>query len=358
MSHVKPTSRPPLLTDWIGNQPEVSFPPHGGIPYASRLSNVAGYLNTQVHPHVEKGAIQRRDGFLNDHGPHHIETVVQRASWLLSHPDSTFPQLSAYEVYLLLLAIHFHDVGNIFGREGHETRHTEVMAQIKQHVGDEMVERQAILNIARAHGGKVNGNKDTISTLPPDDHILGHDIRYKTLAAILRFADELADDCHRAARMPQALGIIPKESEVFHAYSRSLTSVKVRPAEHIVDLRYSFTKENATRTFGKKTGKDTVSDVYLLDEIFDRTLKMHFERKYCMRFMQGVARIDAIDVRIDVYEDSNSMTPCTDPIGYRLQEQGYPDASSTQIRDLCPEVAIDGSTLEHQLTEEQQNDEA
>lgn len=339
---------PPLLTDWIAERPDSVFPPHGGISYPARLKTVAGYMNENVHPQVEKGALLQGDGYLTDHGPRHIETVIHRASCLLSHPISNFPQLSAYEVYLLLMAIHFHDVGNVFGRQGHEVRHTEIMQKLQSHVGDEMVERQAILKIARVHGGRVNGDKDTISTLLTEDPVLGRDVRYRAIAAILRFADELADDFRRAARMAEELHVIPKESEVFHAYARCLHSVRVRPDRHLVELRYCFTKTDAIRTFGKRTGECSVSDVYLLDEIYERTLKMHLERKYCMRFTQGILRIDAIDVRIDVYADANSMTPCIDPIGYRLQEQGYPSISS-KIRDICPDVGIDGPSLDQQL---------
>lgn len=342
------------LREWFSDQPDEQFPPHGGSPYTSRFRNIADLMNEQVHPAVEKGAILKDGGFLTDHGPRHIETVIRRATSLLSFPEENFPKLSPYEVYLLLLAIHFHDVGNIFGRDKHETLHAKVLQQFEQLIGNEMVEKQAILRIARAHGGRINGSKDTISTLSKSDPVLGHRVRHQTLAAILRFSDELADDSHRASRIGKLLGIIPKESEVYHAYAKSLHSVVVCPEEHLVELHYSFLKEDAIRTFGKKVLEDGLDAVYLLDEIYERTLKMHFERKYCMQFMQEVVRIDALDVRIEVYEDDHSMTPCIEAIGYRLQEQGYPDISSISLKDLCLTVTLDGSTLNDQLIESSQ----
>ncbi len=309
-----------LLNEWLARQSDSVFPPHGGITYPRRFEDVAGYLNLQVHPHVEKGALVSGNGFLTDHGPRHIETVIKRASELLGHPLSSYPQLRPYEVYLLLTAAHFHDVGNLYGREGHEQRLPPIMEHLGQLIGTEMVEKQAIMRIARAHGGRnVNGDKDTIDTLPVDDPVLGQDVRYQALAAILRFADELSDDSHRAARAIHALGQIPKGSEVYHAYARALHSVQVRPQDRLINLRYSLTKSDATRQFGK--GQESV---YLLDEIHDRTLKMHCEREYCMRFTHGLVRMEAIDVRIEVYTDEHSMTPCIDPIGYRLRQRGYP----------------------------------
>lgn len=339
----------PSLTDWFAVQPEKHFPQHDGIPYTRRFEDVAGLMNKLVHPHVEKGAILKDGGLLTDHGPYHVETVIQRAASLLSYPKDKFPHLSPYEVYLFLLAIHFHDVGNILGRDKHETKHAEVMKEFDRMMGNEMVERQAIQKIAGAHGGKINGSKDTISALLPAGPVLGQVVRYQTLAAILRFSDELADDSHRANRIGQSLGFIPKESEVYHAYAKSLHSVLVLPEEHRVALHYSFLKKDAIRTFGKKTGEDIVKEVYLLDEIYARTMKMHFERKYCMQFMQEAVRIDAIDVRIEVYEDDYSIETCIDPIGYRLQEGGYPN-TSIKFSEFCPDVKLDGSALNARLT--------
>lgn len=331
-----------MLDCWLAQQPVSAFPPHGGIPYAKRYDSVASYLNAQVHPHVEKGAIVQGDGYLTDHGPLHIHTVIERAGELLSYPPDKYPQFSPYEIYLLLMATHFHDVGNLYGRQGHEQKLAPIMDHLGTIVGTESVERRAIMQIARAHAGTINGNSDTIDRLPIEDPVLGKDVRYQAIAAILRFADELADDSHRAARAMLALGQIPATSEVFHSYAQALHTVRVRPQNRIVELRFTLTKNDAMRKLGKGT-----TSVYLLDEIYERTLKMHCEREYCMRFTHGVVRIDAIDVRIDVFADPNSILPCIDPIGYSLRQRGYPSLSN--IHELCPEIDIDGAALAQRL---------
>ena len=338
------------LAEWLAQREDKDFPPHGGMPYPRRFKNVAELLNDQTHPHVTHGASLADGGFLTDHGPGHIDSVIRRATSLLCYPKKTFPQVTPYEVYILLLAIHFHDVGNIFGREGHEMKHGKVMDQFDAFIGPEMVERQAIQKIASVHSGRINGSQDTISTLHPEAPVLGHKIRYRLLAAILRFADELADDSHRATRIIQSLGIIPSESMVFHEYAKSLHSVVVNPGKHVVRLNYAFLKKEATRTFGKGKLNGMVPEVYLLDEIYERTLKMHMERKYCMRFLREVVRIDAIEILIEVYEDRNSPSPCFDPIGYRLEDRGYPRSDATSVKDICPHVTVDGATLNSKLT--------
>src|SRR5258708_29280378 len=60
---------------------------------------------------------------LTDHGPRHIQNVLQNAERLIDRKYFT-----AVELYSLCMMILFHDVGNIFGREGHERRIAKVYA--------------------------------------------------------------------------------------------------------------------------------------------------------------------------------------------------------------------------------------
>ena len=263
------------LDSWIGSQ--TGFPAAGGFSYPCRLISVVAWLNDNIHRHVEMGAALHDGTFLTDHGPEHVRRVVERAGDLLADPIRRYPQLTPYEVYLLLMAIQFHDVGNLYGRDAHGEKVGEIMEKMGPLAGDEMVEKVAIKKIARAHGGTVNGSRDTIVRLPPRDLILHHPVRYRALAAILRFADEISDDYRRAARVLEALKVIPERSRVHHRYSESLQSVGVDAREHLITLKYWVTKD--------KAGPICVDGetVYLLDEIYRRTVKMHYEREYCMR---------------------------------------------------------------------------
>jgi len=342
----------PLLT-WLAAQDESTFPPNGGVPYLRKFELIAEYLNKKVHPHVEKGPLAVDGGFLTDHGPDHIATVIQRASALLDDHSEKFPRLTSYEVFLLLMAIHFHDVGNLYGREEHEKKASEVMDIVAEMAKLNVIERRTILRIARAHGGKLNGDSDTISVLPPKETINSQSIRTQSLAAILRFADELADDSSRAHAAMEKLGVISKGSEVFHAYASALHSVQVKPHEHVVNLGFAFHRNDAERTFGKQ-GKGKLKHVYLLDEIYDRTFKMHLERQYCMRFWPSTSRIDAIVVKIEVYESSKNLELCIPAIGYTLRESGYPAPKLRSVKPFLEASFTSGSKLKQTLKALQQ----
>ena len=109
----------PFLVRHLAENPsgDKSFP-ENGTDYFDRYSRIAAYLNENVHPNVNQGATAMGDGWLTDHGPKHIATVIRRASDLLCGDSFLTP----YESYILLLSIHFHDVGNVFGREKHEKK--------------------------------------------------------------------------------------------------------------------------------------------------------------------------------------------------------------------------------------------
>ena len=63
--------------------------------------------------------------FLNDHGPGHMEKVIERANDIVSHFKTDPP--SEFEAFLLLSAIQIHDIGNILGRAAHEKKLVEIL---------------------------------------------------------------------------------------------------------------------------------------------------------------------------------------------------------------------------------------
>lgn len=332
---MKPALQGKTLEKWF----QVNARKAGGDPqlaaYVERYENAAKVLNTWVHPDVTKGAISVDRGFLTDHGPDHIATVIQRATRLAECPGC---DLTAYEVYLLLMATHFHDVGNHFGRDKHEQNARLAMDWLGTAAGHDAIEKKMILQIAAAHGGKVDGDKDTIARLEGQTTLLGRPIRPQHLAAILRFADELADDRSRASRFGLDTNSLPLEAQIYHAYAHALHSVEVLHPSRSIALRFDLTEEIAAKQYGE-------SSKYLLDEIFARTLKMHAERMYCMRFMRPQINLDEINVIIQVY--GQALTP-VDVIAYRLREAGYP-AADGGIHAVCPDLsksaAWEGETI-------------
>ena len=257
--------------------------------------------------------------FLNDHGPEHVKKVIERAFVILKYTNEN---LSEFETFVLLCAIQIHDIGNILGRIQHEKNLHQIFDDKCKDIIIDSAEKRIIKCVAMSHGGKtIDGSKDTISSLCCCEPILGSNIRTRFLASILRFADELSDDSTRAKRQALNLDIVGIDSKIYHNYSAVLHTVSIiedtENRDHCVKLVYELEAKQLAKTYN-------VSGVqkYLLDEIYDRTLKMEQERRYCMKFMQPYIFINRISVTINVY---GSFAQPLSKISYELEDTAYPE---------------------------------
>ena len=283
--------------------------------------------------------------FLNKHGPDHISKVREKAFEIVkcfSRAD-----LSYYEVFLLLCSISVHDVGNLFGRANHEKRISKMLDDSCANIIDDTIERRIIARIAGVHGGRIDDSKDTISILKGKDIVNNIEVREQLLAAILRLADELADDNTRAIYPALKSGVLGSASEIFHVYSSKLHTVKLQQNPVIeawqIVLKFEIDEETAKKQFSKGAKK-----VYLLDEIYERTIKMEQERRYCMRFLRVYCPIESISVEITIDKDESVFEQET--IKYILEEKGYPDSPCNSIKDVDRNI-LTGAEMAEKLSE-------
>lgn len=193
------------------------------------------------------------------------------------------------------------------------------------------IERRVIARIARAHGGSISGNSDTISNLRESETINNRNVRERLLAAILRFADELADDSSRANHAALRNKIIKEASEIYHVYSTALHTVELRKNEinhsYEVVLAYEFDSNIAATRYGKAGHQK-----FLVDEIYERTLKMERERRYCIRYLRPYCPLERIKVQITITNANDEFLSY--PITYTLEESGYPSTPFATIKDV------------------------
>jgi hypothetical protein len=333
------------------SQKKEVFPPFskekGEISYPDKYKNVKKEL-IKVHNSVERGAmaselekyIQEKSSvsdsdfrrglesaliYLNNHGKDHVDKVIEKVSEILRY----FPQdkgLTPYEMFVLLCAIQIHDTGNTFGREKHEQVIGTIFDKECSKIIPNNFERKGIVRIAMVHGGEIFGNKDTIKILSSATNYYNFfSVRERLLAALLRFADELADDISRADRYGIESEKIPEHSKIFHYYSQSLHTVAIvgnpQSSELHLELIYDFDSTIAKKKFIREN-----SEKYLIDEIYDRTIKMEKERRYCMRYLRPYFYLSSIKVDIKITDINYALI--SKDIGYILEEEGYP---STEI---------------------------
>lgn len=281
------------------------------------------YMNINWHPNVNLGAAVAGDQLLTDHGVAHVRSVILHAKDIIA--DTT--KLNGYELFLLLMAIHFHDLGNISGREYHERKIAEIIEQMDDRLPLDTSEKEFIAAIAIAHGGYLpedKENKDTIRNVPSDTYYDGVPIRPKALAAILRFADEISDDLRRS----DFTGItIPHENEIYHEFSKALEPISI-VGETIV-FRFRIPYEMTQKELGKGN-----SERLLYDEILDRMAKCMRELEYCKKYANGLIKLSTIDVAIDILSEKSKFQVIKNAgDSFRLTLHGYPNHNSSKLVD-------------------------
>lgn len=284
--------------------------------------------------------------FLNDHGPEHINMVIERANSIVTNFNTEY--LSEFEAFILLCAIQIHDIGNILGRAGHERKLNSIFDERSANIIIDTPERRVIKSVAMAHGGKSEKGKDTISLLSARESIFNETVRTRLLAAILRFADELADDNTRANREAMDLGILGTNSDIYHKYSRALHTVAIKSDEENKDFKVSLVFELEAPALKDKYLVGNY-EKYLLDEIYDRTQKMELERRYCMKFMYPYINIGRIQVAINIYGAQSQLIKS---ISYTLEDVSYPN-DAVVVRDgMIGNISVpSGKEMLHVLME-------
>jgi hypothetical protein len=337
------------LISWLGTRPLTEFPSGGN--YHTRLSLLRSELERTVYGNIAVGALIRSiitgeaPVILNDHSLQHVDMLIKRAQDIMV--DSGL-QLTPYELYIFLAAAHIHDVANIIGREGHEQNVAEVLDSLNNMLGVEDIEKREIIKIASAHGGVVGGNRDTIQAreIEKEPSILNFPVRAQLISALVRFCDEIADDYSRASRFFRENQMLAG-SQAFHEYSISLKSVNI--VNNRIKIEFEYVKSLALNKVQKLD-----EEVYLLDEIFSRLIKMYKEWLYCSIFWRNEIYINAIVGRIRVFDNFSSRNFVSSPlkeIPFEIKETGYPDhLDNCHITQLCSIINVEsGDALAQEL---------
>ena len=313
----------------FSDKPEV-FP--GKHDLVSAYKSFKDFMDSEVHKETKAMTlvIDGGDIYLNDHSSDHIQMVIEKVSKILWSEDIPVEELNPLECFILLSAIQIHDAGHVIGgRENHEQNAKEFLKKYDSNVVGSP-EKKIIYEIARAHSGK----DDPIGKLPQIEDISNSRVRMRLLAALLRLGDEMADEASRASAFLYEQNKIVSGSRLFHAFSMSLSTFLPHVDTQEIRMKFNLNKSRCCEVFKKPTKDGGEVDTYLLDEIYVRTFKTFHECLYYNRFVSDKLRLNSVSVKIEFYDD-DSFIPFFDPIGYRLEEKGYPRLQEENVYSLC-----------------------
>jgi hypothetical protein len=238
---------------------------------------------------------------LTDHGQRHIQDVLDNAFALLGDTVSSTTQASdgfnANELYFLVLAILHHDLGNIHGRSDHNRRLEAIYEFTRGDDTSLLPEKRHLLTIVEAHCGQTrDGSRDTIGRLDKASSFRRQLLNCQRVAAVLRFADELAEGPQRTSLFMQKHFPLSQAGEVFHDYA-NITDVCIDRAGERIVLTYDIDIQPPSwqGAFNEvRLGK-------LLELCYARAVKLDLERKYNRHFCSLLAPFKKTEVSFHFY---------------------------------------------------------
>lgn len=236
---------------------------------------------TSVRNAIEKDnffdEIKGQEPNLSDHSVKHIQDVFERVYKVIG--EENFKTFNTYEIYCLALMILFHDVGNIFGREGHNSKEkiAKIYNKYRSNPSNYRDERRVVIEGASAHTGKSKiGCNDTLKFVN-EDSIRGEKIDLKELASILRFSDELAEGKQRTCSFLLEQSLIDKASEIYHLYAQ-ITDIRIDRNLERISIAYHIDIPKKFTVAAQKELKELIAFTY------KRAVKLDIERRYTKNY--------------------------------------------------------------------------
>lgn len=270
---------------------------------------------------------------LSDHGPRHIENVLDNAYHLLEE-NGMITCLSGVELYVLGMMILFHDVGNLYGRINHHKKIAEIYDWARGTAASVRREKVLVISAARAHTGKAaDGSYDTLKDVGPQEPLGSEKVRLQELAAILRFADELAEGPQRTSEFLREKGLYSGDSTIFHEYA-SITNVFIDRGTERVLLTYEIEVEPCEKDLA---WSDRLR--IIMEFVYTRVLKLDQERRYARYYSNLLNPFKATWVKFNFHCGGQVIDPC--PVPLKLDDKVTPGDPVKAIPDFDASYNID-----------------
>lgn len=284
------------------------------------------FVTVEITPYIT-----RSEPDLTDHSDGHLADVMARARALIGDRTDYF---TPYELYLVAVSILFHDVGNLHGRKDHQKKVATVYDAARKRDPRFAAERTATLAIAGAHTGCTkDGSKDTLGRL---DRLsfLGNSVRGQEVAALVRFADELAEGPHRTSAYMQNHGLFSPASLIYHEYANISEYCVDRGAERIA-LSYNIDIDPGPDRLRARQG-------ILLEDLlrfsYSRISKVDQERRYCKYYSDLLSVFKETDASFLFYHDGLPLEADVAPIVF--SDLFVPGEPTKAVEDIDPRYAI------------------
>jgi len=265
-------------------------------------NNIFGLYSTARKTVVEQilPNIQKILPAHTDHGPLHVARVLNMIGDLIQIESNPVP-LSSVELYCLILGAVFHDTGNIFGRENHQRNISKIYDFCRAEGAKDFQEKLALIKIVEAHCGKTyEGSNDTLKVIETTRAtIFDRPVHLCKIAAILRFADELAEGKERTSLFMIRYHNYPRRSRIYHEYAK-MTRISVDFGNERIRLSYDI--EVKSNKNGDITPEEESKLKQLLLYCYQRISKVDQERQYTKHYCELLSKFRYTSVSFNFWK--------------------------------------------------------
>ena len=248
--------------------------PHRASALSSAYGHALNYLEENIYEDI-----RATEPNLTDHGPRHVANVQRNILALLEDGGEPLAEVSAPELYCLAMAALFHDVGNILRRKGHQRNIGRIFDAARGTAPATKREKTLVLRACAAHTGTASdGTGDTLRELAEVEQFEGCRVGLRQLAAILRFADELAEGPQRTSAYRLETDGYAPESRVYQEYA-SVTHVLIDRGNNRIVLAYEIPVDADDDSEQREESLNL-----LLSHILQRIVKLDQERRYAVHY--------------------------------------------------------------------------
>lgn len=241
-----------------------------------------------------------------DHGIKHTEAILCTIGDMIAPVDSEFDvrneslrkgdipsALTNEDLFILLSATLWHDVGMLISRKDHARHLIKYSREIKIFTSDDNV-TQTIYDIACAHGSNKKF-EDCINFIHLNFYGKDVDVSKKTLAALLRIADEISEDNKRITKTNEVFAKIPNENKIFWEHAAAISYSKYK--NNKININYAVDIDKAFKEYEIQNGKQEKMTLYMF--IINRICKIINELIVCAPYFSTICRVDALNVTIE-----------------------------------------------------------
>lgn len=161
----------------------------------------------------------------NDHGPQHISRVLEKLDDLLGKDPVKHGLINAYELFLTMMSILYHDVGLLLERKEHSNFSGDFVEQEKNDYLFDLHDKDIIQAAVVGHSSQKDLEFECRS-FSIQEPIGRYTVRPRVIASLVRLADELDEDYRRADPIVAGRLQLPEGSKFFWQFCQRISGIQ------------------------------------------------------------------------------------------------------------------------------------